>query len=354
VVLAKTEYTVEQGTMPPHRYLLLHWNGGLSDSEKEDLLAWTRKVRSGHYTTPGVADTLKTEPVQPLPAEHGQDPGKVALGNKIYHDKRLSGDDTISCATCHGLDKGGTDRLRFSKGIDDAVGDINAPTVFNAGYQVKQFWDGRAADLEEQADGPVNNPIEMGANWPDVIAKLEKDEEFVREFKSIYPDGLKKEHFLDAIATFERSLITPNSKFDRYLMGNDAALSADEREGYAKFKEHGCATCHVGKILGGRSFEKMGREADYFEDRGDVGKPDYGRFNVTANEKDRFKLKVPTLRNIALTAPYFHDGTRNDLHEVVRIMSEYQSGIEASDRDVDLMVKFLMTLTGEYDGKLLQ
>jgi cytochrome c peroxidase len=278
----------------------------------------------------------------------------VALGKKLYHDSRLSGDGTVSCATCHALDKGGCDQLRFSKGINGAEGDINAPTVYNAGFHVRQFWDGRAANLKEQAGGPVTNPIEMGAQWPDVIAALEKDQEYVAAFDALFGGKITSNNIQEAIATFEESLVTTGSKFDRYLTGEIAALAPDEREGYELFKGNACSTCHTGAVLGGLSFELMGRREDYFADRGGIIKPDYGRFNFTGEEEDRHKFKVPTLRNVAVTFPYFHDGITSDLKEVVRIMAVYNSGESLSEGELDRIVAFLNTLTGEYEGELLQ
>jgi len=194
----------------------------------------------------------------------------------------------------------------------------------------------------------------MGGNWPDVIAKLRKDEVFVKQFRAAYPEGLTGPNICDAIAEFERSLVTPNGRFDRYLKGQADAITAEEKDGYRLFKIHGCATCHVGKILGGQSFEAMGRKQDYFTPRGNVGKPDFGRFNVTKIEVDRHKFKVPTLRNIALTAPYFHDGSIVDLKKAVKVMGTCEAGVELSDGDCETLVKFLHTLTGEYRGKPLQ
>lgn len=353
VVLAKIEYTTHRDLMPPKRYILMHWDSRLNQEEKDLLLNWIKETRAKSYATAGVPEEFQSSVLQPLPKEVSLNREKVKLGDRLYHDTRLSGDNTIACASCHDLTKGGTDQLKFSKGIGGAVGDINAPTVFNSGYQIRQFWDGRAADLEEQANGPVNNPIEMGSNWPQVTEKLSQDEEFVSAFTSVYPDGLESESIVNAIAEFERSLITP-SNFDRYMYGIGSALSNGQREGYALFIEQGCAICHVGKILGGQSFEKMGRKVDYFLRRGKISKPDYGRFNFTENPKDRFKFKVPTLRNITVTAPYFHDGEVTQLKEAIRIMAEVQMGKDLSNREIGLIEEFLMALTGKYNGKSLR
>lgn len=352
-VLAMIEHVVSLGTMPPSHYLLLHWNHALSEQEKADLQAWVRETRIKHYGTEGVAEAHAGGVIQPIPQSVPGDPAKITLGDKLYHDTRLSGDNTLSCASCHGLDKGGTDQARFSTGIRGQMGDINAPTTLNAGFQFMQFWDGRAPTLAAQADGPVNNPIEMGSNWAEAVPKLQQDAVLMQEFTAVYPEGPGKETVTDAIAAFEQSLITPNSAVDRYLMGDEQALNADEKRGMELFLAHGCAMCHVGKLLGGQSFELMGVRRDYFKDRGGVQKPDYGRFNFTQNERDRFKLKVPTLRNIALTFPYFHDGSTSDLKEAVAVMAKYQRGLDLPDRELEQITAFLKALTGELRGKKL-
>lgn len=345
VMLAKTQYVIEQKTMPPLRYVALHWDAFLSRANRAQVLAWLQDTRAKHYGSPEI--------LRPLPAAiEGLDPAKVAMGDKLFHDKRLSKDNTIACASCHGLDKGGTDREKFSTGVGNAVGDINAPTVFNSALQFIMFWDGRAATLEEQADGPVTNPIEMAANWPQVVQNLQQDPAFMAEFTALYPAGPSKETLIDSIATFERSLMTPNSKFDKYLAGDKQALSPDELAGHALFMDKACVTCHAGALLGGQSFEKMGRKVDYFKEN--AQKRDFGRFNVTSKEEDRFRLKVPTLRNIAQTAPYFHDATAPDLKTAVDVMAKHQSAVTLSATQNSQIVQFLNALTGEFRGKLLQ
>ena len=353
VSIAKTEYEVARGTMPPHRYTALHWDAMLSANKKKAILEWIESVRVKHYATPGLPPEVQKQVIRPLPQKVDEDPRKVALGKALYNDVRLSGDDTISCASCHDLAKGGTDQRKVSEGVRGQLGGINAPTTFNSGFQFKHFWDGRAATLEAQADGPPNNPIEMDSNWGQIVGKLEADEAFTQAFNETYPDGYSKEHLTGAIAIFERTLVTPNSRFDQFLMGKVDALTDDEKQGYDIFIEQGCATCHVGNILGGQSFEKMGRKGDYFAQRGNVQEADYGRMNATGKEADRYHFKVPTLRNITLTHPYLHDGTTSDLAEVVQVMARYQSGEKLSGTEARLVAKFLETLTGEYEGKPL-
>ncbi|BBJ00530.1 hypothetical protein FGKAn22_22220 [Ferrigenium kumadai] len=297
--------------------------------------------------------SIGREPILPLPPAPQLAPEKVALGKRLFHDPRLSHDNRISCASCHDLSKGGTDRSRFSTGINGAVGDVNAPTVFNAGLNVAQFWDGRAKSLEEQAAGPVHNPAEMGSSWDEVVSKLRKDEEYQASFRRVYPDGISPANIAEAIATFERSLTTPNARFDRYLRGEKNVLSRDELEGYRRFVDHGCTSCHQGAGIGGNMFQRFGIMGDFFKDRSPT-RADQGRFNVTGLEEDRHVFKVPTLRNVAVTSPYFHDGSARTLTDAVRVMGKYQLGKGLSEQDVRLIVAFLHTLSGEWQGEVLK
>jgi len=354
VTLAKIEHSVERGSMPPAQYKLLHWDAGLGDEERRAILEWTRGVRRAHYASGVAAGDLADAVVRPLVAPEGLDDDLVALGDRLFHDNRLSGDDTVSCATCHDLAKGGTDQLRFSEGIRGQFGGINAPTVYNAGLMIRQFWDGRAADLAEQAGGPVTNPIEMGAAWADVLAKLEGDGAYVDAFGKLFPDGITQANVQTAIAAFEETLVTTGSRFDAYLTGDEEALDAEEKAGLELFANRGCRTCHVGPALGGQSFEYMGLHASYFDERGEVNEADYGLYNFTKKEADRFKFKVPTLRNIAVTWPYFHDGSTDDLTEAVRVMGRCQCEDGLAEDEVESIAAFLNTLTGEYRGELLK
>lgn len=293
------------------------------------------------------------EAVLPLRSPTGLSAERVVLGERLFNDVRLSRDNSVSCATCHRLDRGGADASRFATGIGGALGAINTPTVFNASLGFVQFWDGRAATLEEQAAGPVHNPIEMDSNWDQVLAKLRADEEYRVRFARAYPGGLSADAIVDAIATFERTLVTTDSRFDRYLRGERGALSADEIEGYRRFRDYGCTSCHQGVLLGGNMYQKFGVLGDYFAGR-EVGGPDLGRYNVTHREEDRHVFKVPTLRNIALTAPYFHDGSAQTLEQAVAVMGRYQLGRELGEQDVRLIVAFLRTLTGKWRGEELK
>jgi cytochrome c peroxidase len=295
-----------------------------------------------------------TEPITPLPLALALDQRKVALGRRLFHEARFSGDGSISCASCHSLTSGGVDRLPHSRGIGGAEGAINAPTVFNSRYDFRQFRDGRAETLEEQIDGPLNNPIEMGGTWLKAIAVLSKDSTYRTEFAAIYSDGIRPENVRDAIATFERSLVTPNSRFDRFLRGDQEALAENEREGYRLFKRIGCVSCHQGMNIGGNVYQKLGIMEDYYDARGEGNLANFGRFNVTQREEDRYFFKVPSLRNVAVTAPYLHDGTVGTLTDAVRVMARYQLGVRLDVAEEVAIVAFLCTLTGEYQGAPLQ
>jgi len=353
-MLARMEQVVNNGSMPPSQYLLMHWTGSLIVDEKESILTWIAEERGKLSWSRDSVDTLKGEPVQALPLMVALDSDKVALGDKLFHDRLLSGDDTLNCASCHDLTRGGTDQARVATGIRGQQGPINSPTVYNAMYNITQFWDGRAKDLQEQAAGPVANPLEMGAQWDIVVEKLKKVSAYQQAFAKLYPEqGLTKTTVTDAIAVFEESLVTPNARFDQYLRGNQNVLTDDEKKGYELFKVN-CASCHLGPVLGGLSFEKMGVKQDYFKLRGgQITEVDNGRFNVTKQEKDRHFFKVPVLRNIELTYPYFHDGSVNDLSEAVRIMGKVQLDKNFTDDEIGKIVAFLKTLTGEYKGKPL-
>jgi cytochrome c peroxidase len=354
LMLARLENVVRNDSMPPAQYLLMHWTGRLTADEKDSILAWIAEERAKHPWSRDAAEAFKGEPVQPLPLTVDLDPEKVALGDKLFHDRMLSGDDTLNCAFCHDLTRGGTDQARVAIGIRGQEGPINSPTVYNAMYNIAQFWDGRAKDLQEQAAGPVANHVEMGAEWDKVIEKLNNIEHYRDAFAKLYPEeGLTQSTVTHAIAVFEESLVTPNSRFDRYLRGEQDVLTEDEKDGYGLFKTH-CASCHFGPVLGGLSYEKMGVKQDYFKLRdGQPTEVDNGRFNVTGQEKDRHFFKVPVLRNIELTYPYFHDGSVNDLAEAVRIMAKVQRGVNLTDNETAKIVAFLNTLTGEYRGKPL-
>lgn len=293
------------------------------------------------------AEPRTGEPIRPIPVEVEVDAAKAALGRLLFHDPLLSKDGAVSCASCHDLRAGGDDGRRVSIGVGGRRGVINSPTVYNSGFNFKQFWDGRADTLEQQVDGPVTSPIEMASLWPEVVARLYRDEEYPGLFEAIYPDGIDRHSVRDALAEFLRSLVTPNSRFDRWLNGDDDALSEHERRGYDLFKSYGCVSCHQGRNVGGNMFQRFGVLNDYFRKRGNVTEADFGRYNVTGNAADRHSFKVPSLRMAALTAPYLHDGSAATLRDAVDAMFEFQLGREAPDEDKEAIVAFIETLVGE-------
>ena len=351
VDLAKVEKVVLDDRMPMAKYYLIHWGSSLTPQKRAIVLNWASEARARLYND-GLVGDRANEPVRPVDQVLEYDAAKAALGFALFHDTRLSVDNTVSCASCHALETAGVDNHQYSHGVDDQLGGVNAPTVFNAVYNFVQFWDGRAKTLADQAAGPPLNPVEMASeSFDQIIGKLKADKKFVREFNAVYPDGLTAENLTDAIEQFERTLVTPNSAFDKWLRGDDEALTADELDGYELFKKYDCATCHVGPNLGGQSYELMGLRRHYFAERGlELTHEDNGRFKETQLERDRHRFKVPGLRNVEHTWPYYHDGTRETLEEAVKDMGLYQSGVELSAQETDKITAFLKTLTGEYNG----
>lgn len=351
VDLAKIEKVVLDDRMPMPKYYLVHWGSSLTDAKRAVVLSWIRDKRISMYDD-GLSGDRAAEPVRPIDTEVEYDEAKAALGFALFHDTRLSVDNTVSCATCHALETAGVDNHQYSHGVDDQLGGVNAPTVYNAVYNFVQFWDGRAKTLADQAAGPPLNPVEMAStSFDEIIAKLNADKPFAKAFGKVYPDGLTEANITDAIEEFERTLITPNSRFDKWLRGDDSAITAEELAGYELFKKYDCATCHVGPNLGGQSYELMGLRRHYFADRGlELTNEDNGRYKETQVERDRHRFKVPGLRNVEHTWPYYHDGTRHTLDEAVRDMALYQSGVELSEPEVEKIESFLKTLTGEHNG----
>ena len=349
--LAKVEKVVLDDRMPMPKYYLVHWGSSLTKAERDIVLDWVHGVRTSMYDD-GLEGARANEPVRPIDLSLDYDPAKAALGFALFHDPRLSVDNTVSCASCHELENAGVDNHQYSHGVDDQLGGVNAPTVYNAVYNFVQFWDGRAQTLAAQAAGPPLNPVEMASeSFDQIIAKLQADKDFARAFVKVYPDGITEANITDAIEQFERTLITPNSAFDKWLRGDDSAITAQELEGYELFKKYDCATCHAGPNLGGLSYELMGLRRHYFAERGlELTHEDNGRFKETGLERDRHRFKVPGLRNVEHTWPYYHDGTRETLEEAVRDMGLYQSGVELTEAEVAAITAFLNTLTGEYNG----
>jgi cytochrome c peroxidase len=312
------------------------------------LCGCTEAPAAPRHRTSDAELTVQQEPLQPLPESVAQNPFRVALGAKLFSDPRLSADGVVACASCHVLAKGGQDGRVVSLGIRGASGSVNAPSVFNSGFNFVQFWDGRAATLEEQMGGPLTTANEMGSNWPRLLAFLGGNAEYTKRFRVAFPDGVSEANVRAAVASFERTLSTPNARFDLWLRGDKQALSEVERAGYERFKAVGCVACHQGSNVGGNMFQRFGVMGEYFEDRGHIVETDYGRFNVTHLEADRFVFRVPSLRNVAVTAPYFHDGSVATLEQAVSTMAKYQLGRNLDAIDVSQIVAFLKTLTGHW------
>jgi cytochrome c peroxidase len=283
------------------------------------------------------------EPIPPIRPPQNINLGMVELGKKLFFDPRLSKSGFISCNSCHNLSMGGSDNLPTSIGDLWQRGPINAPTVLNSSLNVAQFWDGRAADLQEQAGGPIANPGEMAFTHTLAVDILRSIPGYVRDFKQTFgTDQITIDHVTAAIAEFEKTLVTPNSRFDQWLLGKEDALTEKELAGYQLFKVSGCIACHNGEALGGTSFQRMGIIEPYH-----ATSPAEGRFAVTGKDADRFSFKVPTLRNVELTYPYFHDGAADTLTEAVDIMGRLQLGKKFSEEENAQIVAFLKTLTGD-------
>jgi cytochrome c peroxidase len=283
------------------------------------------------------------EPIQPIGPVKEIKLALAELGKKLYFDPRLSKSGFISCNSCHNLSMGGTDNLPTSIGDHWQQGPINAPTVLNSSMNLAQFWDGRAKDLKAQAGGPIANPGEMAFTHTLAIDVLKSITGYITEFKLVFgTDEINIDQVTDAIAEFEKTLVTPNSHFDQWLLGNKAALSAEQLAGYKLFKDSGCTSCHNGPAVGGNSFQKMGVVEPY-----KAASPAEGRVAVTKDEADRFKFKVPTLRNVEMTYPYFHDGAANTLPEAVEVMGRIQLGKKFTPEENAQIVAFLKSLTGD-------
>lgn len=293
------------------------------------------------------------EPLKPLPAVPQQNPERVELGRQLFNEPRLSLNGNLSCASCHRMEHGGADTTAFSIGFDGQPVAVNTPSVFNASLNFRQFWDGRSISLESQIHEVLQSSAQMGSTWDHVLQTLSADPSYKNAFAKAYPDGVTQTNVQNALTSYERTLVSANSRFDQYLQGNTDALTTEEKYGYQRFKSYGCIACHQGVNIGGNMFQKLGVMADYFEARGNPTEADLGRYLVTKDEEDRNVFKVPSLRNVAVTAPYFHDGSAKTLEDAVDVMFKFQLGRVPSDEDKTLIIQFLKTLTGEWEGKPL-
>ena len=295
------------------------------------------------WALPLLAQVPRSEPITPIEPARITRPALVELGKKLYFDPRLSKSGFISCNSCHNLSMGGSDNLATSIGHNWQKGPINAPTVLNSGMNVAQFWDGRAATLKAQAGGPIANPGEMAFTHELAVEMLATIPGYVIEFQQAFgTPAIDIDRVTTAIAAFEETLVTPNARFDKWLRGDKRALSLEEERGYDLFKASGCTACHNGPAAGGASFRKMGVVEPYR-----TSSPAEGRVAVTGKDADRFNFKVPTLRNVELTYPYFHDGAANTLAESVEVMGRIQLGRRYTPAETASIVAFLKTLTGD-------
>jgi cytochrome c peroxidase len=295
---------------------------------------------------------LVEEPITPVPRGGSLDAGKVRLGERLFRDVRLSHGNALACASCHLLAEGGDDNRARSPGLDGELLGFNAPTVFNVALSFRLNWRGNFRTLEEQNEAVLLDRRLMNTTWAELLAKLRTDDAYQDAFAAVYGTDPTRAQVLDALATFQRSLITPDARFDRYLGGERDAITPDEEHGYQLFKTYGCVACHQGANVGGNLFQRFGIFHDPFAQR-PIRTADLGRFTITGKADDRFVFRVPSLRNAAVTAPYFHDGRAQSLEEAIEEMGRSQLGRVLTGRDIDLIASFLRTLTGEYMGRPL-
>ena len=295
---------------------------------------------------------LGEEPITPIPRGVSLDADKVRLGEMLFHDVRLSHGDVLACASCHLLAEGGDDNRAHSRGSDGELSNFNAPTVFNAAQSFRLNWRGNFRTLEEQNEAVLLDRHLMNTTWQALLPKLRNDETYREAFAAAYGSAPAPAQVLDALATFQRSLITPDARFDRYLRGERDAITPEEERGYQLFKDYGCVACHQGVNVGGNLFQRFGVFYDPFA-QWPIRTADLGRFTITGEADDRFVFRVPSLRNVALTAPYFHDGRAETLEQAIEEMARSQLGRVLTEREIELIAAFLRTLTGEYRGRPL-
>lgn len=296
---------------------------------------------------------LGDQPLEPIPIAADFDAPRAALGEALFKEPCLSGDGKVSCADCHHDDHGLADAKPHSLATGRPETAVNSPTMYNVRFLYKLGWAGKYDSLESHIDGLMKNPKVMASSWEIATRHLAEVGSYREKFAAVFHDGLTMANVREAILEYERSLVTPNSPFDRFLRGDADALSLEAKRGFGLFKSYGCSSCHQGMAVGGNVFERFGVLRDFFADRGHFDDADLGRFNVTAREQDRFVFRVPSLRNVALTPPYFHDGSAGTLEEAVTVMASYQLGRDLDAADCGDLVAFLRSLTGEYRGKSL-
>lgn len=298
--------------------------------------------------------TVTQQQLLPLPDTAPLDKKRVDLGRQLFNDTILSGSLTLACSSCHILNQGGEDNRQFSLTDTGSPRTLNTPTIFNITHNATFLWTGGAQSLRDLVNTIMLSSQTMNADWREVLNRLKENEGYSNVFNASFNDGITQENIIEALLVFQKSLTTPNSRFDQYLKGDNEALTDIEKQGYGLFYAYGCTSCHQGKNIGGNMFQKFGLYSDYYKDTGKlISKPDYGRFNNTGNERDKFFFRVPSLRNVALTAPYLHDGSIASLDEVIHIMGIYQLGREIPNTDRKRIEAFLKTLTGRYENDFL-
>lgn len=288
------------------------------------------------------------EPITPVPQHTNLEQPKVELGKRLFYDSRLSGTNGVSCASCHLSQFAFTDGQPISRGLPGAPGITNTPTIFNVGLNSLLNWSGQIKTLEEQADRVIERKNTMGGHWPDVVANLKNDREITEAFDAVFPDGVKRENIVNALAEYERSLNTPNAPFDRYLRGDDNAISVEAKAGYDLFKDYGCISCHQGVNVGGNMLQVFGIFGT--PEAADNGVSTQGAAQGTGISDKEPVFRVPSLRNVANTAPYFHNGSAATLDKAINVMALNQLGRDLSEKDVDRLKAFLQSLTGEFQG----
>lgn len=323
---------------------------GATQHEREPAETATLEAPSPSYAT---ADA----PFEPLPLSVGGGPAAV-LGKKLYADSIMSIDGTLTCFSCHDVQKGGTDGLRTAHVVSRATGQINTGTIFNLAFNFRFNWNGKFVTLLNHINGPVTGKNLMGMSWPVLLERVQGIDEYQRMFGDVYEDGVTIDNIQHAVTEYQLSLVTPNAPFDRYLRGQVDALDVQEKEGLRLFKSLGCVSCHQGINIGGNLFAVIGVMGDYFADREREGRgglvdTDFGRYQVTKLPEHKHVFRVPSLRNVACTRPYFHDGSIGELEDAVDAMGRYQLGRTLTTEEKSLLVRFLKTLTGEYEGKPL-
>jgi cytochrome c peroxidase len=323
-----------------------------STAARPQLAPWFALVALTISVIGAAAALADDEPITPIRMQ-GVDAAKAELGDRLFHDVALSGSGTVACVSCHRLDRGGGDGRSQPVGADGRPLDFNSPSLFNVALNYRLNWRGNFRTLEEHNEAVLLDRRLMNTTWEDLLPKLRADQDYVRSFTAIYGDGPTRAQVLEALATFQRSLLTPNARFDRYLDGERGAISSEEERGYQLFKSYGCAACHQGVNIGGNLSQTFGVFSEPIIGEWRRTNADLGRFAFTRVESDRHVFRVPSLRNVAVTAPYFHNGAVASLPQAVDIMARVQLGRELPGEDLDLIVKFLATLTGEYRGRSL-